>query len=711
MVYDFIVYTELYNALTNDFNQYSKKNNLDIKLEMILFTESNSTTGRDTYSSTIDAYLQKKSNTFDLYVYDPIFTRRFSSHFLDLKEWVEDDHLKLFMDGDAYQLSSYNGKLVSLPIFIKYKVLYSNMKYLNMYGKEVPKTWDDLIETSEFILKKERLKNNTSLIGYNGLFPDNENTVCSIYEFIYSFRNTKTSPMPEFNSKEALEALYKLDEVKNRVSSDATFKSDEFYNMQMIFGGNILFSTLWDGMDKVVTDYKISALPGKKKGVNGSCLGGFNIGISKYINDEQKDAALKVLKFFTSKEEQKRIIKKFNVISTITSIYDDDEFCEDWNCELPKEVQGINRPCDQFENYEPYALEFIEKFFKFLYNGQSAESVLIEIDDITRIHSFNIDTSPLSLILFISLVTSFVIVFLSSFIIFVPYFKNHFTNFELGITHSIGSLLVIISEFMCFGELSGFKCFMKHCLVSIGFIMIFISLLYKLLINFPEVNKYSEWIRKNKYLYVCVIIFFEIFINLLLLISPYTVEDILIENGKNFNKCKISKVGLIITIIQVSIKIIFYFGIIFLIFLEWNMKETLYYIRNLVFFMSMDGLMLILYTIISSIQLNDYIFYNTLHICLILLFTLTNHNYMFIIRIIIEKLSKGKNEQEVIIDKLLNFNNQTSCNTSIIGTSATEKSDTKSEAKSNKSKYSSKLLSYHYATSPNSSTTNDTSQA
>jgi len=36
----------------------------------------------------------------------------------------------------------------------------------------VPKTWDELIETSKYIINEEkRLYNNTELIGYNGLFP------------------------------------------------------------------------------------------------------------------------------------------------------------------------------------------------------------------------------------------------------------------------------------------------------------------------------------------------------------------------------------------------------------------------------------------------------------------------------------------------------------------------------------------------------------
>jgi len=45
------------------------------------------------------------------------------------------------------------------------------MEYLQKYNKNVPKTWDELIETAKYILEQERKINiNSQLIGYNGLF-------------------------------------------------------------------------------------------------------------------------------------------------------------------------------------------------------------------------------------------------------------------------------------------------------------------------------------------------------------------------------------------------------------------------------------------------------------------------------------------------------------------------------------------------------------
>jgi len=66
----------------------------------------------------------------------------------------------------------YNKKCKFIkPVLLKHIILYINMKYLNKYGKEIPTTWDELIDTGMDILNEERKLNNTDLVGYCGYFP------------------------------------------------------------------------------------------------------------------------------------------------------------------------------------------------------------------------------------------------------------------------------------------------------------------------------------------------------------------------------------------------------------------------------------------------------------------------------------------------------------------------------------------------------------
>jgi len=50
-------------------------------------------------------------------------------------------------------------------------VLFSNQELLDKYGMRVPKTWDELMNTSKFIVEKEKQQNfKSTLKRYNGSF-------------------------------------------------------------------------------------------------------------------------------------------------------------------------------------------------------------------------------------------------------------------------------------------------------------------------------------------------------------------------------------------------------------------------------------------------------------------------------------------------------------------------------------------------------------
>ncbi|ORX81965.1 hypothetical protein BCR32DRAFT_267938, partial [Anaeromyces robustus] len=201
----FIGIEEMYGELLDEFNKYSKENGLNIKAHLTLFTNDNSTVLLNGYESMIETLLKKKSKKFDIYFYDVIYTDRIGSYFIDLNEWMVKDYLDLFDEDVLHQISYKKDRLVGVPFSLDCEVLYSNMELLNKYNKRIPKTWDELIDTSKYIREEEKKINHTDFILYNGLFPDNEIGSCSIYEFIHSFRKSKDSPFPGIESQEAID--------------------------------------------------------------------------------------------------------------------------------------------------------------------------------------------------------------------------------------------------------------------------------------------------------------------------------------------------------------------------------------------------------------------------------------------------------------------------------------------------------------------------
>ncbi|ORX81926.1 acetyl-CoA synthetase-like protein [Anaeromyces robustus] len=222
--YSYYGLDDLYSTIADDFNAYSEANNLDIHLNVNSYSENREFINDVDYASTVETLMKKKNQKHDLYVYNPAYLKRYFPYLLDLQELLPKSHIDLYSSSTGYQLGFYDNKLVGIPLFLQFMVLYSSKLYLDKYKKEIPKTWNELIETAEYILNQESLLyNNTSLIGYNGFFSKDENTMCSLYGYIYSYRETKDSPFPDLNSKTAIESLKKLIEIRDRISSSKDY--------------------------------------------------------------------------------------------------------------------------------------------------------------------------------------------------------------------------------------------------------------------------------------------------------------------------------------------------------------------------------------------------------------------------------------------------------------------------------------------------------
>ena len=99
--------------ITSEFNKYAKNEGLDIHLDFILFSIENSTREWDSFDSAMHLLLQQQKTKYDMFIYDPLYTRRYSPHLVDLKNVIPDEHLKMY-SGDAEKLCVYNDKWVGL---------------------------------------------------------------------------------------------------------------------------------------------------------------------------------------------------------------------------------------------------------------------------------------------------------------------------------------------------------------------------------------------------------------------------------------------------------------------------------------------------------------------------------------------------------------------------------------------------------------------
>ncbi|OUM63573.1 hypothetical protein PIROE2DRAFT_9855, partial [Piromyces sp. E2] len=273
------------------------------------------------------------------------------------------------------------------PATIDFSGLFSNKPLLDKYNKTVPETWEELIETSKYIIEQEKANNNKNIIAYNGLYGDNG--MCSLIEFIYSCRESYDSPFPKLTSKTAIDAIELIKRIKEEISSDEIFSNNLDYSIMKIFNGEALFIKFYyiPGFINQYSPYIVSRMPGIKKGISGSIQVGYNIGIVSNIDEDKLIPAIEAVKYMTSLEVQKELALKELIISGITSLYYEDNVCSNIRfCEFYRNPQIIMKPKNIY-NLDNYYEKFTNYFYEFLYkNGKASDDLkLFDYFDTTSI--------------------------------------------------------------------------------------------------------------------------------------------------------------------------------------------------------------------------------------------------------------------------------------------------------------------------------------
>ncbi|ORX46910.1 hypothetical protein BCR36DRAFT_455304 [Piromyces finnis] len=124
----------LLKEFINDFNEYAWENNLDIQLEL------NLSTIRNDYDSTFDYLFSEQSNKYDIYLYDVQHSRKYTNHFINLADYLKKEHIEKYENDVAPQICKFNEIWISLPLYLTFTVLYSNIELLNEYDLDIPKT-------------------------------------------------------------------------------------------------------------------------------------------------------------------------------------------------------------------------------------------------------------------------------------------------------------------------------------------------------------------------------------------------------------------------------------------------------------------------------------------------------------------------------------------------------------------------------------------
>jgi len=457
---------------------------------------------------------------------------------------------------------------------------------------------------------------------------------------------------------------------------------------------------------------KATALPGHTKGVSGSYVISTNLGVNNYIDEGRKKAAIEFMKFITLKETHKKYIINNHFFSGITELYNDEEVCNVIECDIIKNVYPfsfMDNDVNLFGN-DDYQKKYREIIFKYLYDDEPLDDVLKKVEDISKVYSFSLkkDESDIGFIIFIIFLVLFSCTALSLIFLFIKKLekKFRFLSKDLWIITILGSLILMSSVLTLYGDVTNENCHLRTALINVGFILSICPSLHKLITNFPKRNKISIWIENNKYIFILIIMILTMGLNGIFVISLYDLENLITSDEKNYIKCVMNNTigGLVYYIIQIY-DIFMLLISLFLIFLEWNLKETYLDVNFLATALFMDILSLILLNIVDNIKFKGYIIYNTLLAINILFFSITNHLFIYLIRIIpmIGKDNESFEDSKKFLGKVSNVNSKrfTFTNSSSNNTSSNnvESTSTTSSEKYKLIEITRTIMSYHNQTS------------
>lgn len=288
-------------------------------------------------SSTSDQFGQYKlwlaagNADIDVYTTDVIWAPQLADHLTDLTEATKDIIGGYFPA--IVESQTANGKLVALPSFTDAPALYYRKDLLEKYGKSVPKTWDELAATAKEVMDGERAAGNADMWGFVWQGNAYEGLTCDALEWVKSSGGgqiVEPDGTISINNEKAAAAIDRAKGWVGTISPDGVLAYGEEESRGVWQLGNAVFMRNWpyayglgNGADSAVKDkFDVTTLPvGTEGDAPAATLGGWNLAVSKYSPDQ--DAAIRLVKFLSSPEEQKlRAIEQTN-LPTLVATYDD----------------------------------------------------------------------------------------------------------------------------------------------------------------------------------------------------------------------------------------------------------------------------------------------------------------------------------------------------------------------------------------------------
>jgi trehalose/maltose transport system substrate-binding protein len=338
------------------------------------------------YSQLARAF-SSKSSSIDVAMLDVNWPRAFAPYLVNLTPKLgkqAKQHIKsIVVNG------TIGGKLVTMPWFSDYGILYYRTDLLKKYNyKAPPKTWNDLFKMAKKIQDGER-SSNPNFAGFVYQGNAYEGLTCNALEWVASVGGGHFVDGGKVTIDNA-KARTILDAIANQVgkiSPRGVTSYQEDQTEHAFDNGDAAFARNWPYQygigatagSKVKGKFSVTVLPHGAAGHSVGTIGGWGLGVSKFT--KHRGAAIEFVRYMTSPAVEKFDALTNSNVPTIIAVAKDKAVAKKNPYLKPAiaSVPRVTRPGKFFGTKYNEASKIIYQGINQILNGSSASSVLPQI--------------------------------------------------------------------------------------------------------------------------------------------------------------------------------------------------------------------------------------------------------------------------------------------------------------------------------------------
>ncbi len=272
-----------------------------------------------------------QSSDIDVLALDIIWPASFADHLVDLSTAMQAEAKEHFPG--IIENSTVDGRIIAMPQFGDFGMLYYRTDLLEQYGfANPPTTWDELETMASTIQEGERESGNANFVGFVFQGAAYEGGTCNALEWIASHGGSIVEDdTVTIDSDATRQALERAQAWVGTIAPETVVSFREEDARQLFQSGDAAFMRNWpyayavgqDPESPIAGRFDVAPLPHANDGDSVGTVGGWQLAVSAY--SKNPEAAIAFVRYLTSPDVQTWRAIEGAYVPTIRSVSEDPE--------------------------------------------------------------------------------------------------------------------------------------------------------------------------------------------------------------------------------------------------------------------------------------------------------------------------------------------------------------------------------------------------